>query len=77
MPTRPRLPTNVIAGLEDTIALINDLWPSLCAASQRAEDRYQDEVLVADLGRITRHVAVIEHHVRNARQGRYQQRSAK
>lgn len=76
MPTRPRLPSNVIAGLEDATAIIKDIWPVLASACARAEDRYQDPVLLADLGRITRAVAVIEHHVKNARQGRYQERSA-
>lgn len=76
MTSRPRLPSNVIAGLEDAVAIITTIWPALTAASTRAAERYQDPLLLADLGRITRGLAVIEHHLRNARQGRYQERNA-
>jgi hypothetical protein len=72
MTTKPRLSTNVIACLEDAQALIGGrAWPALWAASDLAE-RHEDARLLAALNRLSQALASIEHHVRNARQGRYE-----
>jgi hypothetical protein len=76
MPTKTRLPTNAINGLEDSLAILHDIWPNLTAACERAEHRYQDAALLADLNRLVRGVSVIEHHLRNARRNEYEERSA-
>ena len=72
MTTKPRLSTNVIACLEDAQALIGGrAWPALWAASDLAE-RHEDARLLAALNRLSQALASIEHHVLNARQGRYE-----
>lgn len=75
MPSRPRpLSNNVIAGIEDIIAACREACPAVECASQRARDRYQDPVLLADLNIIALRLSAIEAHARNARHNRYEPR---
>lgn len=71
MATKPRLPNNVIAGLEDILALCREAWPALREACDRAE-RAMDPVMLARLNRVTMALAAIERKARNARAGRYE-----
>lgn len=75
MPTKARpVSNNVIACLEAITALVITVRPTLEAASDRAEQIYQDPILLGQIVRIERTVNDIGHHARNARNNRYEER---
>ena len=71
MPTKPRLSTNVINGLEEAQAHVDSIWPALDDAIRIVKTRHQDPVLAVDLAAIASGLAAVEHYIRNARQGRF------
>ena len=74
MTTKPRpLSNNVIAGLEAITALCLDVQPTVRAASDRAEQHYQDPLLLGQIVRIERVINAIGCHARNARNNRYEE----
>lgn len=75
MPSKPRpASNNVIACLEAITALVIDVQPTLQAASDRAEQVYQDPLLLGHIVRIERIINTIGRHARNARNNRYDER---
>ncbi len=73
MGTRPRLPNNVIWSIEDATAAAVELWEDLARVRKRAE-RVEDALTLGAVGRCMERLVVIEHHLRNARCGRYEAR---
>jgi hypothetical protein len=74
MGTRPRLPSNVIWGLEDARAGVRTMWDRLAVASTRAEVKEDVQVLAA-VNECMGELATVEHHLRNARAGKYEPRT--
>lgn len=72
MATKPRLPNNVIAGLEDILALCRQTWPAIEECCERAETKL-DPVMLAKLNRVTVNLASIERKARAARGGKYEE----
>ena len=73
MGTRPRLPNNVIWSIEDATSAARSMWEELERASKLAEKREDVKVLAA-VNECMSDLASVEHHLRNARQGRYEPR---
>lgn len=73
MGTRPRLSNNVIWSIEDALAAVVEMWGELERAGELAEKR-EDARGLGAVSRCKSKLALIEHHLRNGRQGRYEPR---
>lgn len=74
MTTKPRLSTNVINGLEEAMANIQDMWGPLDDAIRITKARHLDPVLAVDLAALASGLAAVEHYIRNARAGKFEAR---
>lgn len=70
MTTKPRLSNNVIAALEDIIAIHGNVWPEVKALNDAARSR-MDVALLARLSIVTAGLADIRKLAVDARNGRY------